>query len=480
MDQAAGRVQTVESEISGIDLGDRRLEHRSIKFCRRIAAEPALGFPQAMVTPAELEGCYRLLGNDKVTPEAILAPHFRATVERASELGTVLAVYDSSEFRFNGEGRDGLGAVTKSGNAFWGHFCLAVSADGERDPLGVLGLKTWVRDGSPTPSSARKKGAKYSEVSELPSEQDRWFETAMEVEKLVGDSASVVHVMDSEADDFDLLLQLDNAQCRFIVRSGYDRALIDLVDGTQSGKKLRTFLGKAEVLTERAVKLARRVKPVGGSLDKRRQPRDTRTAALTFSARTAVIKRPSHAVEKSSAGLPINVVCVREKNPPTGVEPIDWFLLTTEPIDTDEQVLRIVDWYRARWLIEEYFRAIKSGCAFQKRQLETKKTILNALAFFVPVAWALLRMRTLSRSAKRHPIALVLSETQIKILRKETGLPLRLNSSLLEGCLAVARLGGHIKYNGAPGWEVLGRGYDRLLVLEGGYKIAESDRSDQW
>ncbi len=140
--------------------------------------------------------------------------------------------------------------------------------------------------------------------------------------------------------------------------------------------------------------------------------------------------------------------------------------MTTEPIDTEEQVLRIVDYYRARWLIEEYFRAIKSGCAFQQRQLETKKTILNALAFFVPVAWALLRMRTLSRSEEQHPIALVLTKSQIKILKKETGLPLRVNSSLLEGCLAVARLGGHIKNNGAPGWQVLGRGYDRLLTLE--------------
>ena len=83
MDPVRGRVQTVEDEISGIDLDDRRLEHRSVKFCRRIAAEPALGFPQAMVTPAELEGCYRLLGNDKVNPEAILAPHFNQLARQA-------------------------------------------------------------------------------------------------------------------------------------------------------------------------------------------------------------------------------------------------------------------------------------------------------------------------------------------------------------------------------------------------------------
>jgi hypothetical protein len=265
-----------------------------------------------------------------------------------------------------------------------------------------------------------------------------------------------------------------------VVRSGQDRAIIDLLGTRDSSIKLHELAAKAEVIAERDVKVARRGKPVGGTLDRRRQPREARLATLMISATMVIIRRPSHAVEKRSAGLPIHVVCVREKNPPPGVEPINWHLLTTEPIDTDEQILQIVEYYRGRWLIEEYFRAIKSGCAFQQRQFESKKTILNAFAFFIPIAWALLRMRALSRSGESHPIALVLSKTQIKILKKETGFPLSAKSSALDGCLAIARLGGHIKNNGAPGWQVLGRGYDRLLALEAGYKIGKTDRSDQW
>ena len=158
---------------------------------------------------------------------------------------------------------------------------------------------------------------------------------------------------------------------------------------------------------------------------------------------------------------------------------MDWYLITSEPIETQEQILAVVDAYRARWLIEEYFKTIKTGCIFEERQLETKTTILKGLALFTPVAWALLRMRALSRSSERSPIATVLSPAQLAVLKKETGIPLRKNSSAADAYLAVARLGGHIKNNGPPGWQVLGRGYAKLLTLETGYKIAKSETCDR-
>jgi hypothetical protein len=152
------------------------------------------------------------------------------------------------------------------------------------------------------------------------------------------------------------------------------------------------------------------------------------------------------------------------------MEPVDWTLFTSEPIETAEQILAIVDAYRGRWPIEEYFKAIKSGCVFEERQLESKATIVKALALFVPIAWVLLRMRAASRSPIKASIDTVLTPAQITVLKKETGLPLRKNSSAADGYLAVARLGGHIKNNGPPGWQVLGRGYAMLLLLAAGFK----------
>ena len=51
----------------------------------------------------ELEGVYRLLGNDEIEAEAILAPHIAATFKRAKEVPLCLIVHDTTEFKFNGQ-----------------------------------------------------------------------------------------------------------------------------------------------------------------------------------------------------------------------------------------------------------------------------------------------------------------------------------------------------------------------------------------
>ena len=85
--------------------------------------------------------------------------------------------------------------------------------------------------------------------------------------------------------------------------------------------------------------------------------------------------RPYH--DKTPAErLTVNVVDVFEPQPPLDEEPIAWTLLTSQPIDTVEQQIAIVDIYRARWLIEEFFKAVKTGCDYEAKQLESKETLL--------------------------------------------------------------------------------------------------------
>jgi len=57
--------------------------------------------------------------------------------------------------------------------------------------------------------------------------------------------------------------------------------------------------------------------------------------------------------------LSVNVVYVREVAPPADQQPVEWILATTEPVDTANQLLAVVDSYRARWLIEQYFKAVE-------------------------------------------------------------------------------------------------------------------------
>ena len=168
----------------------------------------------------------------------------------------------------------------------------------------------------------------------------------------------------------------------------------------------------------------------------------------------------------------LNVVRVHTKSAGQGVDPVEWRLVTSEPIDTAEDVAAIVDGYRARWLIEEYFRALKQGCAYERRQLESKHALLNALAVFTPIAWQLLALRQLSRDRAQLPADAILSPLKLTLLQRHPDVRLRPNATIRDAMLAVAALGGHIKNNGEPGWQVLGRGYEDLLLLERGAALA--------
>jgi len=479
MDDSAKRVEAVIDDVRAVDLGDSRLNFRARQIVSSLAMKPAESFPKALATEAELEGFYRFLGNEKVRPEAILAPHVAATIERAGEHRTVLAVHDSTEFEFHGAGRADLGVVNRDGNKLFAHFCLVVSADGRRDPLGMLRTQTWVRDGQPTRSSLRKRGAKQSEIDELPSEYARWQRGIDEAEERVKGSASLIHVLDSEADDYSIVSKFQAAKRRFVLHSCRVRKLDETGSGSLPGEKLREFMARAQVRAKRVVELSRRKKHPRGVRTKRGEARDERTAVLVFSAATIAICKSERAPKELADTATVNVISVREENAPDDMVPVDWTLFTSEPIQTEEQILAIVDWYRARWTIEEYNKALKTGCAFEKRQLESKSAIDKALALFTPVAWALLRMRTASRSSEKTSILTVLSPTQIIILRNQTKISLRTNSSAAEAYTAIARLGGHIKNNGAPGWQVIGRGYTELLTLEVGYKIAKGESCDR-
>ncbi len=156
-------------------------------------------------------------------------------------------------------------------------------------------------------------------------------------------------------------------------------------------------------------------------------------------------------------------------------------LFTTEPIATVAEIEAVVDHYRARWIIEEYFKALKTGCAFEKRQLCSYEGLLRALAFFVPIAWALFELRTLGREATARPATEVLSDDRLRLLSamlEDRRQKLSENPTVRDAMLGIAALGGHIKNNGDPGWQVLGRGFRRFLEAEQGWLLARK-RCDQ-
>lgn len=458
----AERRSGIADEVRDADFGDRRLSRRLEVIAETMSKDPSRSFPEACGDDdSALEATYRFLSNDGVTPAALLEPHFQATIERMAAVPEVLVVHDTTEFTFSGN-REGLGRVQNYLKGFMGHFALAVSADGRREALGAIGLLPVFRPWERVTEHWRKR-FKSSEKESL-----RWGKLVDETEERIGERASPIHVMDREADSYALLSQLLSRRCRFVIRARTD------LRKTTDGIRLTNVTDELAASATREVRLSER-KPVSAQKARRLAYRPARLAKLEIRARIIEIGGPDRA--RLAPKLSLNVVHVTEVATPDGQDPVDWMLYTTEPITSAAEVLKIVDHYSGRWVIEEFFKALKTGCAYEKRQLGTKHALLNALAIFVPIAWTLLLLRQQSRREPGAESQSALSDPQVRILRAVLKKPLPQHPSARDILMAVAALGGHIKNNGDPGWLVLGRGYQRLLEYEVGWNAAINDQS---
>lgn len=462
-------IRDVVGEFEGVSLGDARLDQRMLRIASLIAAAPSDSFPDAMGTEADQEALYRFFANPKVTAEKLLSGHRRATCERIVGQKRIRVVHDTSEFSFDGD-RKGLGILQGFTKGFFGHFALAVGGDETREPLGVLGIRPFIND-----DVAARRGMTQAQknitATRKPREEKksrRWEEHAINVAKTLPRGVEAIHVMDQEADDMSVFSALEREGLKFVIRADPKRLTAD-------GTPLNELLANQEAKPFRAVGISSRSRKQARTHPERKE----RTATLVARMGVANFVRKKTRFEPACQAT-LYAVHVLEPNPPAGEAPIDWMLLTNQPILTMEQLEQLVDDYRARWMIEEYFKALKTGCAFEKRQLCSLDGLLRALALLVPMAWQLLRLRHVARDEVVRPAAAVLSADQLHLLRillEKRGRALPTSPTARDAMLGVAALGGHIKNNGDPGWIVLGRGFNRLAEAEDLWSALR--RSDQ-
>lgn len=162
----AGGIGVLVGEMSSARFGDTRLTRRLPRLMEKLAQSPEKSLP-SLLDESELESAYRFFSNDSVTPTRILEPHVDATLRRIEEAGVAIAIHDTTTMAFDPDGaRRGLGRIRSSGQAFFAHVTLAVSADGQRRPLGTLALRSHVRD----------------ETTASSDEHGRWLQQMLEVE----------------------------------------------------------------------------------------------------------------------------------------------------------------------------------------------------------------------------------------------------------------------------------------------------------
>jgi hypothetical protein len=443
-------------------LGDARLERRLLSICSALQERPSESFPKALANEAATEGLYRFVANENVSWRPILDAHIDATHERCIEAGVILAVHDTTLCQFGGvEIRDGAFRTAKAKSGFLAHTCLAVSADGSRNPLGLLGMIPVVR--LPGRKADRSPGTVY----EL--ESERWIDLVAIVEDEVPSQADVIHIMDSEGDAYDLLEFMVQQEADFIVRLCHDRRIL-----TEKGdRRLSDALETAVTRLKRTVRLTRRKAAKGKKPGTRHQERDERICTLEVRVTSANLLQPDGS-DAFLAGLHLNVVYVVEPDPPEGIEPVCWKLATTLPVGSKAEIEAVIDGYRSRWLIEEWFKSLKTGCSYEERQVESLDGLLTVFAMLAPIATRLLALRWFARNEPDRPATDVLSDEEIRCLRlleKQKRRTLPKSPTVADVMLAIARLGGFLTRNGTPGWQILGRGFEDFQKMFSVYEL---------
>lgn len=449
----------IENELRTVNLADERLNRRYRLLLDQFSDKPTLSIPAACGGWAETLAAYRFFDNQRVGPSQLLQPHCDATIERIRQHPVVLIPQDTTEIELTRK-QEKIGGPLSSEH-HWGirdHVSLAVTPD--RLPLGVVQSSTWFRT---LDDFHKRKDARFKPIEEK--ESHRWVEgyrRACEV-AAAAPQTTVVSIADSEGDVYEYFAEAqtrEGVKAEWIVRACQDRVL----KGNTS-EKLRGTVAAGPVLGTRKIEVSERSDQSHGTGDKRRQARSARVAEVTIQACAVMLKPPSRPKGTPKlAAISVNAVLVCEINPPANEPAIEWLLLTSLPIETFDDVCKIIHYYTCRWEIEIFFRVLKSGCAVQELQLETADRFVNCLTLYLIVAWRVLFVMRLGREYPELPCETVFSTVEWQaVYQIVNGEQPNVMPSLGAMLTMVAGLGGHLnrKHDGPPGPQTLWIGMQR-------------------
>ncbi|TDN57722.1 IS4 family transposase [Paraburkholderia sp. BL10I2N1] len=446
-----------DTEFGAANLGDARLTSRLVALARRLASSPDCPFPRSL-NAAELKAAYRFFDNEQVDTDGVLAPHIEQTLRRMTRIPVVLAVQDTTEFNLSHlKATEGLGYGT--GNASRGfmlHSLLAVTPEGL--PLGVLGMKTWVR---PDAQLGKKQQRKHLPVADK--ESVKWLEGIAHLGALKArcPETLVIGIGDRESDLYEVFTAERPRGVEWLIRAKSDRKTVNPEHSLWEAVAATAPLGETEL----------QVPPVGN------QPR--RVARLTLRC-TPVRLRPPQRPSSRLAEVTVYAIHALETTPPADIEPLEWMLLSSVPTITFEDTLERLGWYARRWTIESWHRVLKSGCSIEKRQFGNLERFVRSTALFAVISWRIMYATLLGRADPDLSCEVLLQPDEWRALHSRThrtSKPPTAIPSLGEVVLWIAKLGGYLnrKHDHPPGPTVMWRGFLVLHEITEMYRIFRQD-----
>jgi hypothetical protein len=439
----------VIEEMKTADLNDKRLDSRLREVLSQLGSRPVVSIPAACGGHAEMTAAYRFFDNEKVTFDKVLRPHQAATRQRLASQPIAILAQDTTELDLTRPAEQVEGAGPLDGSSRYGvllHLLAGFTPDGT--PLGTLDSRAWVRDEEAVRTASLSR-AERAATPLVHKESYRWIETLQQAQSIARDlpQTRLICVADSEADIYELLVagQTEPRSVHWIVRACQNRAVLAPAEETEAAAYVREQALAQEALFTQTIKVRGRQPKVNCETRGRRQPRESRTAEVEV--RAARVKlRPPWRPDRKLPEIEVQVVLVREINPPPDDVPVEWLLLTSLPVAGAEQARQVIQYYCTRWMIEVFFRTLKQGCRVEQRRFEHIDRVLPCVAVFLIVAWRTLYVCRLGRSVPDISCEAIFEPSEWKavyrVVRRES--PPRHPPPLAEMVRLVAQLGGYV------------------------------------
>jgi hypothetical protein len=452
-----------EQEMGHAQLGDRRRTQRLVKVTMALAQNPNGTLPSTFPDWKDLRAAYRLLAEPDVTHAAIMAAHTQRVAQACQAPGEYLLVEDTTTLSFNTHAATtDLGPVNdRDGRGFLVHNTLALRVarwDQDQVPavtvLGLAGQHCWSR---PKVALKPKQKAKLGRLRRV-RESARW---AANLAAWPQAPAGVqwIYVADRESDIYEAFERCAARGADWVIRAAQARALV--------AEDHSVFAAVAQA-------------PVRGHLSvelRARSGQPARTMRAALRACTVTLRGPWRPGGQL-APRTLQVVEVRDVDPPAGTKPMVWVLLTSLPIGTLAQIKRIVGCYTRRWLVEEFHKALKSGTQVEVSQLGTGRALQGLCAVLSLVALRLLETKLHARAFPDEPLRPDQFVPElIRLLAAKLGSPSGgwTQRTVWRG---IARCGGFMarKGDGEPGWITIWRGWRSLLTMVEGVVLYRKKR----
>jgi hypothetical protein len=456
-------------------LGDTRRTRRLIDIAARMAqCSGNSASLSCKGNSALLEATYRFIRNDNISPEKIRRAGFEQTAKSVQDIPEILALEDTTSLSYKhqvAEELGKLGQVKDKARGWWVHSILMLDAS-TTQTLGLAHQEWWCRPDDPNDADEKESG--------------KWQAASESCRALLGEQMrKVISVCDREADIFDYLENKQRHAERYVVRGKHRRKI------EESSENLFNHLGSQPVLGEYQITIPQ--KGMVGTNGKRvnRPERiahlQVRSAKVTFS--------------KGKKTLELNAVWATEASSQGEQETLNWLLLTSEPVASFEDALKVIQMYTARWRVEDFHKAWKTGAGAERQRMTEPGNLERTVSILAFIGVRLLQLREsftlplyLTKQGLVEEAAAcammkcdkVLSPVEIQILlqiekskRKSKKKPLE-EGTLQWAYMAIAQLGGFTdsKRTGIAGWATLWIGWDCLQERVQGVVIAKEMLQD--